>query len=245
MVAHNNGQICKWAEYTSIFNFIKPEKGNTRKSTYVKCPKCGDRGRLNWAYDIHANKGERPFTFIYIVVHERIPGTWGKIKMKRRRRCQSFTPEQRIAILKQVGRYISDPPQPYRDTKLKELNRQIEPQSQNQNRQTNCVSNNELSKVGRTYITSEVLMKVEKDSRIQIKQYVRNQHKELLFVPKGKRLTTCIKCNKPGYKYRTYFQHYNEPPIGKVILKSKIIGDKYRRCYLTKQKVGTKSPVQS
>lgn len=56
-------------------------------------------------------------------------------------------------------------------------------------------------------------------------------------VPRGKKLTTCIKCNKPGYEYQTYFQHYNEPPIGKVKLKGQIISDKYRRCYITKQKV--------
>lgn len=213
MVAHHNGQICKWAEYASIFHIIKPEKGKARKPTYIKCPKCGDRGRLNWAYDIHASKEERPFTFVYIVVHERIAGTWGKIKMKRRRRCQSFTSDQRIAILKQVGRYISDPPQPYRDMKLKELNRQIEPRSRNQNRQTNFVSNNERSKVGRTCSTwEEVLVIAEKDSRTHVKLYFRIQHKELIFVPKGKGPIACIKFNKLCYKYNTYFQHYNERP---------------------------------
>jgi hypothetical protein len=31
--------------------------------------------------------------------------------------------------------------------------------------------------------------------------------------------------------------HYNEPPIGKVILKGKVIGDRYRRCYFTNQKL--------
>jgi hypothetical protein len=37
-------------------------------------------GRLNWAYDIHATKGERPFTFKYIVVHERVSGVGAKKK---------------------------------------------------------------------------------------------------------------------------------------------------------------------
>ena len=37
--------------------------------------------------------------------------------------------------------------------------------------------------------------------------------------------------------YKTYFQHYNEPPVGKIILRGRVIGDKYRRCYLAKGKV--------
>jgi hypothetical protein len=75
----------------------------------------------------------------------------------------------------------------------------------------------------------------QQNSRAQVKQHRHVQHKGI--VPKGKRLTICTKCNKPGYRYQTYFQHYNEPPIGNVILKGKVIRDKYRRCYLTKQKI--------
>jgi RNase P subunit RPR2 len=97
------------------------------------------------------------------------------------------------------------------------------------------------TKGGKTYSTMEEAFSEaeEENSRAQVKQHrVRQiQHKGLVFVPMGKRLTICTKCNKPGYKYKTYFQHYNEPPIGKVMLKGKEIGDRYRRCYLTTQKV--------
>ncbi len=80
---------------------------------------------------------------------------------------------------------------------------------------------------------------VKENSKTQVKQdrHREIQDKGLVLVPRGKRLTICTKCNKPGYRYQTYFQHYNETPVGKVILKGKVIGDKYRRCYLKKQKV--------
>jgi hypothetical protein len=114
MIGHTNGRICKWAEYSSINNLARPEK--SKSPTYIKCPKCGDLGRLNWAHDLHAKKEEQPFTFSYIIVHEKTEGKWGsgKSKMDKRRRCQSFTQDQRIAILKQIGRYIADPPRSIR-----------------------------------------------------------------------------------------------------------------------------------
>jgi hypothetical protein len=97
------------------------------------------------------------------------------------------------------------------------------------------------TKGGKTYSTMEEALAEaeEENSRAQVKQHRRRQiqHEGLVFVPRGKRLTICTKCNKPGYMYTTYFQHYNEPPIGKVILKGKVIGDKYRRCYLAKENV--------
>jgi hypothetical protein len=97
------------------------------------------------------------------------------------------------------------------------------------------------TKGGKTYSTmQEAFSEVEEEnSRAIIKQHRDRQiqNKDLIFVPKGKRLTTCTNCNKLGYKYKTYFQHYNEPPIGKVILKGKEIGNRYRRCYLTTKKV--------
>jgi hypothetical protein len=119
MVGHKNGRVCKWAEYSSIKDLARPEK--SKSPTYIKCPKCGDLGRLNWAHDSHAKKEEQPFTFSYIIVHEKTKGTWGsgKTKMDKRRRCQSFTPDQRIIILKQIGRYISDPPKPLKKKILK------------------------------------------------------------------------------------------------------------------------------
>jgi hypothetical protein len=92
---------------------------------------------------------------------------------------------------------------------------------------------------GRTHSTMEEALAEEESSRAEVKQDRQRQvqYKGEILVPRGKRLIVCTKCNKPGYKYRTYFQHYNEPPIGKVKLKGKVIGDKYRRCYLTEEKV--------
>jgi hypothetical protein len=217
MVAHDDGQICKWAEYSSIRNVTRPERKRPGMPTLITCPKCGDRGRLNWAYDVHATKEERPFTFTYIVVHEQIPGTWGKEKMIRRRRCQSFTTKQRIAILKQVGRYITDPPKPrpVRKTRNDELDKYIESQLQNQNGMK----------------TGEVSAQEKQKPRGQIQQ------KGPTYVPIGKRLTACTKCNKPGYKYKTFIQHSNEPPIGPRKLRGIQEGWRYRRCSLVKGKV--------
>jgi len=96
--------------------------------------------------------------------------------------------------------------------------------------------NNNVSKNDTTDITKEALVESEQEKS----QFQTNQDKNMQYkgvVPRGKRLTTCTKCNKHGYKYQTYFQHYNEPPVGKVILKGKVIGDRYRRCYFANQKL--------
>jgi hypothetical protein len=217
MVAHDDGYICKWAEYANMQSMARPKKKSRGESPYIKCPKCKKEGRLNWAYDIHATKGERPFTFKYILVHERIPATQGKVRYIR---CQSFTPEQRIAILKQVGRYIADPPKPHpkqRNLQLKEPGRDFEPQFQNQNE----------------------IKKGEENVRADVKpeQHGQIQHREPIFVPRGKRLTTCTRCDNPGYKYKTYFQHSNEPPIGPRRLRGIQDGWRYKRCSFTIGKV--------
>jgi hypothetical protein len=236
MVAHDNGQICRWAEYASIFDVTNPNKKKGKRPTYIKCPNCGESGRLNWTYDLNAIKEERPFTFKYIIVHETLPGSWGKTKIKKRRRCQSFTPEQRIEILKQTGRYISDPPKP--STSLKKPDRGIRlPLQKITNNQDLTASNDNVPKKGNTDTKmEEALTQAEQEnSRSQANQEIGSQYKDI--VPRHKRLTICPKCNKLGYKYKTYFQHSNESPIGKLILKGKEIGNRYRRCSLTTKKV--------
>jgi hypothetical protein len=118
MVAHDNGQLCKWAE-GDISNVIRPKR-QQGASPRVKCPRCKKPGNLGWLTNANVRPEERLFTIRYYVRHEVVPGTWGKAKkVERHRRCQSFTPEQRIAILKQVGRYIADPPRPQRDNTKK------------------------------------------------------------------------------------------------------------------------------
>jgi hypothetical protein len=160
---------------------------------------------------MQASKEDRPFTFNYIMVHEPIQGLWGKTKeTKRRRRCQSFTPDERVQILKQIGRYIADPPIPgSKQTALipKKIRRDEE-------------------RLGAKMMEGEAQSYQEPI-----------QHKGPVFFPSGKRLTTCTTCNKPGYKYKTYFQHSNEPPIGPRMLKGKQDGWRYKRCSFTKGKV--------
>ena len=106
--------------------------------------------------------------------------------------------------------YIRDSKQ--RDILLKELGRYIKPQFKQ--------NGGKLEEVPRAPI------KQDKRGQIQNRGPI---------IPKGKRLTICTKCNKPGYRYRTYFQHYNESPIGMVKLKGKEIRPNYRRCYFTKE----------
>jgi hypothetical protein len=100
--------------------------------------------------------------------------------MNRLRRCRSFTPEQRTAILKQVRRYIADPPKPRTDRKIsyKESDRYFEPQSQKQNG-----------------------AKTEEENvRVQVKQdrLGQNTIQRAGVCSRGKRLTNCTKCNKSG-----------------------------------------------
>jgi hypothetical protein len=56
--------------------------------------------------------------------------------------------------------------------------------------------------------------------------------------PQGKELELCPdhNCKKLGYRYKTYFEHYNLAPVGKVLLRGIAIRDKYKRCYLPKSK---------
>jgi hypothetical protein len=98
---------------------------------------------------------------------------------------------------------------------------------------------------GKTYNSLEEA--IEADQKIQkpVDQKIQKPvDQKQVFIPKGKVLTVCTKCNKPGYKYRTYFQHYNEPPVGKILLRGEIIGDKFRKCYLAKEKINQGQVLQ-
>jgi hypothetical protein len=110
MVQHDDGRICRWATYTSLEQMQKPERKHD--PTNIVCPRCHKRGRVNWAYDDGVAADERAFRVKYIVVHEKKPGTWGKTKIKKRRRCQNFNQQERDEILKKVRRFIQSPPLP-------------------------------------------------------------------------------------------------------------------------------------
>jgi hypothetical protein len=89
--------------------------------------------------------------------------------MNRLRRCRSFTPEQRTAILKQVRRYIADPPKPRTDRKIsyKESDRYFEPQSQKQNgaktEEENVRVQVKQDRLGQTQYKGQVFVREEKD----------------------------------------------------------------------------------
>jgi hypothetical protein len=88
----------------------KPER-TRHYPTIITCPRCGDKGRVNWSYPSH-RAGKMRIRVEYQITHEPLEGdkTWGKQKsMKQRRRHQSFNQAERDEILKQLGRYISTP----------------------------------------------------------------------------------------------------------------------------------------
>jgi hypothetical protein len=55
-----------------------------RSPYIIKCPKCGQEGRVN---EYHQRLRVRPELTKFYVKHEYIGGTWGKSKLKRFRRC--------------------------------------------------------------------------------------------------------------------------------------------------------------
>jgi hypothetical protein len=125
--------------------------------------------------------------------------------------AQFVTPDERVQILKQVGRYIADPPIPGP-------------------KQTALIP----KKIHRN---GERLGAKMTEGGDQSNQQEHMQREGPVFIPSGKRLTTCSTCSKPGYKYKTYFQHSNEPPIGPRMLKGKQDGWRYRRCSFIKGKM--------
>ena len=73
-------------------------------------------------------------------------------------------------------------------------------------------------------------METEKNSNAQLDRHAHGQiqYRGPTFSLKGKRLTKCS-CNKPGYRYKTYFEHSNEPPIGPRMLRGIQKGWRYKR----------------
>lgn len=102
-MVHSDGKIHEWGQFPSIGILLKDEKA-TPKLRRLVCPKCGKRGRING----FTPKGKPPSVVEYVVVHEKIAGTWGKEgKHPKQRRCYITDPEQRDTVLKKLGRYIA------------------------------------------------------------------------------------------------------------------------------------------
>lgn len=94
---HPDKTIHKWVEYPSIESVGRqPKKIDPR---IINCPKCHKRGRINGF-----NNYQKGY-YKYVVVHEKLDGTWGKDKTARRRRCYIGEKETDL-ILKRLGRYI-------------------------------------------------------------------------------------------------------------------------------------------
>lgn len=104
MSAHNDGRVCKWSE-GSMSTAIRAKRKHGASPVGI-CPKCQKEGHIHWFLPHQ----DELLNIRYYVLHEVIPGTWGKEKMKRRRRCYINKQEHRTTLLKQLGRYIADPP---------------------------------------------------------------------------------------------------------------------------------------
>jgi endogenous inhibitor of DNA gyrase (YacG/DUF329 family) len=103
---HADGTVHRWAEFSSIDDMIvKNKRKDGSDPRIIICPECGHKGRIN---DYHRNP-QRPDVIAYVVIHEKIKGTWGKEKKQRYKRHWISKKEQRDIILKKLGRYIPQP----------------------------------------------------------------------------------------------------------------------------------------
>ena len=99
-VHYDSGITHTWLEYDSSINATAGSHG-----VNIQCPKCGDTGNV---YTYTPNFRKHPERVRYFVKHGLIDGTWGKQKQRKFKRCYISDPEQRIAVLKKLGRYIPE-----------------------------------------------------------------------------------------------------------------------------------------
>jgi len=101
-VMHDDGsKPCEFEEYSSLSTFLT-SRIKRKDPKIMDCPVCGKEGRIT---PYRPNKDKKFHTWKYHMVHEQIPGYWGKSKIKRRRRCYVKTEAQRSQILMKLGRY--------------------------------------------------------------------------------------------------------------------------------------------
>jgi len=101
-VVHDDGsKPCEFEEYASLSTFLT-SRTKTKDPKLMNCPVCGEEGRIT---SYRPNKNKKFHRWKYYMVHEQIPGYWGKTKIKRHRRCYVKTETQRSEILKRLGRY--------------------------------------------------------------------------------------------------------------------------------------------
>jgi predicted RNA-binding Zn-ribbon protein involved in translation (DUF1610 family) len=101
-VMHDDGSICDFVEYPSISSFFLDRTKRKRNPKNIVCPACGKEGRIS---NYRPNKAKQFHSWKYLVVHEPTGGYWGKDhKVRRYRRCYMKTENQRMEILKILGR---------------------------------------------------------------------------------------------------------------------------------------------
>lgn len=94
LVVYSKKRDIHWRyEYPEINNHLKIEQHRQ------------EEGRIT---PYRPNKDKRFHRWKYYMVHEEIPGYWGKTKIKRHRRCYVKNEAQRSQILKKLGRYRSE-----------------------------------------------------------------------------------------------------------------------------------------
>jgi hypothetical protein len=98
-VIHEDGNICKFVEYSSISTFLdRSKKQNPR---IVSCPICGQNGRIG---NFRPSKDKNFHAWRYYIEHEQIDGYWGKKNKNRKHRRCYLTNDQKNALIKKLGR---------------------------------------------------------------------------------------------------------------------------------------------
>ena len=98
-VIHEDGNICKFVEYSSISTFLdRSKKQNPRM---VSCPICRQIGRIG---NFRPSKDKNFHAWRSYIEHEQIDGYWGKKnKVRKHRRCY-LTNDQKNDLIKELGR---------------------------------------------------------------------------------------------------------------------------------------------
>ena len=94
---YDKGRIYNLDEVVDAAPKFNPKKGKT-----LRCVRCGHKGRLGKFEDKKQGGGTR-----YYLEHELIGGTWGAVKLKKRRRCYIKKGVETESLLKKLGLFYS------------------------------------------------------------------------------------------------------------------------------------------
>jgi hypothetical protein len=209
---HDNNIKHTWTEYRSQNDLGRKLVQSPREMT---CPMCGKKGRLG---SYRKDNLHQEFVTYYIK-HGRDQTNRGTHYIT--------NPKQREQLIRRLGRYIEISGGENGKAEIPAINRAL---NLNLSSSFSNTDNDESKNIR----SIEELGK--EDENPNLGHVGQPKRRGLTFVPKGKRLTTCTVCKRPGYKYNTYFQHYNLPPVRRIILHGKDMGPWYERCYPTKTK---------